>query len=189
MQPYQTITVETLNAAKGQAGVIIDVRTAMEHDDKQLACAHMHIPLDQLQPSEFMAAQTLGKDAPIYMLCHAGKRAAQAALKFAEAGARNVHVIDGGIVACEAAGLQLKGHGVTSAQSCSTTKRPMSLERQVRIAVGCIAGSGALAALVLNPLFAFIPLVMSGGLIFAGLTDRCGLALILTKAPWNNKKA
>lgn len=189
MQPYQTISAENLNTAKGQAGIVIDVRTAMEHDDKQLACAHMHIPLDQLQPSEFIAAQTLGKDAPIYMLCHAGKRAAQAALKFAEAGARNIHVIDGGIVACEAAGMQLKGHGVATMQTCPATNHPLSLERQVRIAVGCIAGAGALAALLLNPLFALIPLVMSGGLIFAGLTDRCGLALILTKAPWNNKKA
>ena len=188
MQPYQTISATDFAASKSQNGVIIDVRTAMEHDDKHLACAHLHIPLDQLQPAKIIAGQSAGKDTPLYMLCHAGKRAAQAAIKLADAGASQIYVIEGGIVACETAGHSLKGHGVSNTNAYCAVKGPMSLERQVRIAVGLIAGMGALAALLLHPLFAVIPLIMSGGLIFAGLTDRCGLALILTKAPWNTKK-
>ena len=65
------------------------------------------------------------------------------------------------------------------------TKGPISLERQVRIAAGAIAALGALLGLMLNPLFSIIPLFVGGGLVFAGVTDRCGMALVLTKAPWN----
>ncbi len=44
---------------------------------------------------------------------------------------------------------------------------------------------GAALGLFINPLFAAIPLFVGCGLIFAGVTDRCGMALVLTKAPWH----
>jgi len=46
---------------------------------------------------------------------------------------------------------------------------------------------GALLALFVNPAFVAIPLFVGCGLIFAGVTDRCGMMLVLTKAPWNKK--
>jgi len=36
-----------------------------------------------------------------------------------------------------------------------------------------------------NKLFAIIPLAVGCGLLFAGLTGICGLALLLAKMPWN----
>jgi hypothetical protein len=39
--------------------------------------------------------------------------------------------------------------------------------------------------LAVNPWFALIPLVTGCGLLFAGLTGFCGLALLLAKMPWN----
>jgi hypothetical protein len=47
------------------------------------------------------------------------------------------------------------------------------------------AATGAALALFINPIFGIIPLFVGCGLIFAGVTDRCGMALVLTKAPWN----
>ena len=57
--------------------------------------------------------------------------------------------------------------------------------RQVQIAVGSISAVGAALALLVNPMFALIPLVTGCGLLFAGVTGFCGLALVLAKMPWN----
>jgi hypothetical protein len=63
--------------------------------------------------------------------------------------------------------------------------RILPLMRQVQITVGFLAAGGALLTLTVNKLFAIIPLVVGSGLLFAGLTGFCGLALLLAKMPWN----
>jgi hypothetical protein len=59
----------------------------------------------------------------------------------------------------------------------------------VQIVVGSLSAAGALLALTVNPLFALLPLVIGSGLLFAGLTGFCGLALLLAKMPWNQTAA
>lgn len=188
MAGYQTIRAEKLGQAAAGDGVIIDVRTGMEHAEKRLTSGHEHVPLDELKPTDFMMRRGLDKDAAVYLLCRAGGRAAQAAEKFSAEGYRNVHVVEGGLVACEECGHELEGHDVSTGGAVAVTKGPLPLERQVRIAAGLIAGVGALLALTSSSLFAIVPLFVSGGLIFSGVTDRCGMALVLAKAPWNKTK-
>lgn len=186
MTAIHTVPAATLGTLSYDAGIILDVRTAMEHGEKRLAASHAHIPLDELNPDDFMMRHGLDKDSAVYILCRSGKRALQAADKFSASGYRNVHIVEGGLVACEEHGLALHGHATTpSAAQARGTTSPIPLERQVRIAAGLIASTGAALALILSPLFALIPLFVGCGLIFAGITDRCGMALILTKAPWN----
>lgn len=97
------------------------------------------------------------------------------------AGYPNMIVIEGGIMACEICGHEVDGY----AASQSKTTRPPSLERQVRICAGLLVMIGALLSLFINPLFGIIPLAVGSGLVFSGITDRCGMALFLAKAPWN----
>ena len=59
--------------------------------------------------------------------------------------------------------------------------------RQVQIAVGILSTAGAALALGVNVWFAIIPLVTGCGLLFAGLTGTCGLALLLARMPWNRQ--
>ena len=61
----------------------------------------------------------------------------------------------------------------------------LPLMRQVQITVGCLSAAGAALALAVNPWFALLPLITGCGLLFAGLTGFCGLALLLAKMPWN----
>jgi hypothetical protein len=61
--------------------------------------------------------------------------------------------------------------------------------RQVQITAGTISALGAVLALALNPLFAIIPLFIGCGLLFAGLTGTCGMAMFLAKMPWNRGSA
>jgi len=185
MTSYQTFRAEELQSLDPNASIILDVRTGMEHAEKRLTFGHAHIPLDELKPTDFMMRHGLDKDSGVYILCRSGKRATQAAEKFVAEGYRNIHVIEGGIIACEDCGQKVEGHAANTNIASPQAKGPISLERQVRIVAGAIAASGALLGLMVNPLFSIIPLFVGGGLVFAGITDRCGMALLLTKAPWN----
>ena len=60
----------------------------------------------------------------------------------------------------------------------------MSLERQVRIAAGTLVLIGVALGFV-HPAFFALAAFVGAGLTFAGITDRCGMALILAKMPWN----
>jgi hypothetical protein len=66
----------------------------------------------------------------------------------------------------------------------------MSLERQVRIAAGALVATGAaLAAFGPDPMWRQIGVGLAGfigcGLVFAGVTDTCGMAMLIAKMPWN----
>jgi hypothetical protein len=63
--------------------------------------------------------------------------------------------------------------------------RVLPLMRQVQITVGFLSAAGAALALTVNLRFALIPLIIGCGLLFAGLTGFCGLAVLLAKMPWN----
>ena len=185
MTVYKSFPARQLGSLDPHNTLILDVRTGMEHGEKHLTFGHAHVPLDVLNPADVMMRHGLDKNSGVYILCRSGKRAAQAAEKFIAAGYVNVHVIEGGIIACEECGQKVQGHATTAPSATLKNKGPLTLERQVRIAAGAIAAIGALLGLLVNPLFGLIPLFVGCGLVFAGVTDRCGMALLLTKAPWN----
>lgn len=185
MTSFSTINAKELDHIDPNQGVILDVRTHMEHAEKHIGFGHAHVPLDELKPKDFMMRHGLDRDADVYILCRSGKRAAQAAEKFVGEGYRNIKVIEGGIIACEDCGHDIRGHGAGKTPQGEKPKGPISLERQVRIAAGLFVATGAALGLLINPIFTVIPLFVGCGLIFAGATDRCGMALVLTKAPWN----
>ena len=192
------ISAHDLRSVDLTAGVIIDVRTPMEHHEKRLTCAHTHIPLDQLDPRAFMEQNNLPSDTPVYLLCRSGGRATQAAAKFISAGYPNVSVIAGGIMACETCGHDIIGTAVPSpgptgrcgppslTDGFFTIRRPITLERQVRITAGALVLAGLLGTVLIHPAFIGITAFVGAGLLYAGLTDRCGMALILARAPWNS---
>ena len=105
MSAIKTISPKNITP---QSAVILDVRNPGEHADRRLACDHVLVPLDKLDPAAFIAEHHLDGSKPLYILCHAGKRAAMAADMFHRAGFDNVHVIEGGIVGCMACGTLLK---------------------------------------------------------------------------------
>ncbi len=181
MPDYTVIPAAELKKIAGTGGRIVDVRTAVEHQTQHLLRPHDHTPLDQLNPADFMLRRGLDRDAPVYFLCRSGMRARTAAENFAAAGYKNVYVIDGGITACEACGEPVSGGNASPTAGSGV----ISLERQVRIAAGALVALGALSGYALHPAFYLLSFLVGAGLVYAGVTDHCGMALILTKAPWN----
>jgi rhodanese-related sulfurtransferase len=162
--------------AAGKAGKsieIIDVRTPIEFREMHLEGAR-NVPLDNLDPAAVMKARNRPESEPLYVICRSGSRGRAAYEKFLAAGFSNIVNVDGGTLACIAAGLPVvRG------------KKMISLERQVRIAAGLLVLLGALLGWFVHPAFVFLSAFIGAGLIFAGVTDRCGMGLLLARIPWN----
>ena len=65
---------------------------------------------------------------------------------------------------------------------------PISLERQVRISAGALVVAGVALGWFVHPSFYGLSAFVGAGLIFAGITDICGMCLLLAKLPWNKRK-
>ena len=66
-------------------------------------------------------------------------------------------------------------------------RKMMSLERQVRIAAGALVFTGALLGYFVNPAWIALSGFVGAGLIFAGITDTCGMGMLIARMPWNNR--
>jgi rhodanese-related sulfurtransferase len=152
---------------------LIDVRTPAEFAEIHVDFAH-NVPLDQLKP-ETLAREVNGE--ALYVICRSGNRGNQACQKLETTGL-NVINVEGGTLAWEAAGLPV----------VRGAKKVISLERQVRIAAGFLVLVGAVLAMVVHPYFAGLSAFVGAGLIFSGVTDTCGMAMLLARMPWNQVK-
>lgn len=152
---------------------VIDVRTPVEYREVH-APQSRNVPLDQLRPSDLLQNRQGGSEAPLYIFCRSGNRARMAWKKFQEAGFDQAIVVDGGVQAWEEAGLPVE-----------RGKKAISLERQVRIVAGFLVFLGAVLALLVDYRFALLPAFVGAGLMFAGITDTCGMGMLLARMPWN----
>ena len=149
---------------------LLDVRSPGEFENAHIGGAY-NVPLDLLGEHAKDVRSTTG---PVVLICQSGQRASRAEQLLRSAGLANVHVLDGGMKEWAGRGLPV-----------IRIKARMSLERQVRIAAGAMAASGAFAALLLDPLFAIVPALIGSGLVFAGVTDTCAMGLLLARLPYN----
>jgi rhodanese-related sulfurtransferase len=152
---------------------IIDVRTRGEFARVHAVPARS-MPLDELDPAAVLA-QRASPAEPIYLICQSGQRASQAWQRLTDAGATDVYCVEGGTVAWERMGLPVE----------RGASRMISLERQVRIGAGSLVLLGTVLALAVHPAFLLIPGFVGTGLMFAGITDYCGMAMVLSRMPWN----
>ncbi|MEQ8786814.1 MAG: rhodanese-like domain-containing protein [Pirellulaceae bacterium] len=152
---------------------LIDVRTPVEFREIHLSWAR-NVPLDQLDPQAVMKARNGSAEQTLYVVCRSGSRGRQACERFIKAGFTNVVNIEGGTQACAQAGLDVvRG------------KKVMSLERQVRVAAGSLILLSAALGWLVHPGFYGLAAFVGAGLVFAGITDTCGMGLMLARMPWN----
>ena len=155
---------------------LIDVRTPVEFREVHATSAR-NIPLDSLDPHAVMQARNGTAKEPLYVMCRSGNRSTKACQQFVDAGYSNVVNVEGGANAWDAAGLPVvRG------------KKAVSLERQVRILAGFLALLGAVLGFFVHPYFIGLSAFIGAGLMFAGITDTCGMGMMLAKMPWNQCK-
>ena len=133
-----------------------------------------NVPLDQLDPKALMQARNGSNGEPLYVICKSGGRSRQACEKFVQAGFTNVVNVEGGTMACIEAGLPVvRG------------KKAISLERQVRIAAGSLVLVGGDRIVLVPSGLIWLSAFVGAGLVFAGITDTCGMGMLLARMPWN----
>lgn len=168
-----TITPQKLSELihSGAAVELIDVRTPVEYREVHVSSAR-NVPLDQLNAAQFAAGRSAAE--PLYVICRSGSRGKQACEKFLAAGYTNVVNVEGGTQAWDQAGLPVvRG------------KKAISLERQVRIAAGLLVVTGSVLGYFASPNWIGLSAFVGAGLTFAGITDTCGMGLLLARMPWN----
>lgn len=163
-------------AAKLNAGEtidLIDVRMPVEFREVHAEGARS-VPLDSLDPRALMSQRNGSSGTPLYVMCRSGHRSRMACEKFESAGYEDIVNVEGGTVAWEAAGLPVvRG------------KKAVSLERQVRILAGFLVLVGAVLGFFFHPWFIGLSAFIGAGLMFAGITDTCGMGMMLARMPWN----
>ena len=174
MPELTTISVKRLAELRERGDAdVIDVRTPVEFREVH-AIAVRNVPLDSLDPHVVMKERNGTANDSLYVICRTGSRASKACQQFIDAGYTNVVNVEGGTQAWDEAGLPVvRG------------KKTISLERQVRIAAGFLVLLGAVLGFFVNPYFIGLSAFVGAGLMFAGITDTCGMAMMLAKMPWN----
>lgn len=168
-----TITPRQLFELKqsGKPVELIDVRTPVEFREVHVTFAR-NVPLDRLDAGSFGTSN--GSAEPLYVICRSGSRGRQACEKLLAAGRSQVVNVEGGTQAWDEAGLPV-----------TRGKKAISLERQVRIAAGSLVLVGAVLGAFVSPYWIGLSAFVGAGLVFAGITDTCGMGMLLARMPWN----
>lgn len=154
---------------------LIDVRTPLEYSEMHIGFAR-NVPLDELDPDALFENRNEKSDQPLYVICNSGARSTKACAKIIKRVDGNVINVEGGTKAWDDAGLPVvRG------------KKAMSLERQVRIAAGSLVLIGVGLGFGVHPALFGLSAFVGAGLVFAGVTDTCGMGMLLARMPWNKR--
>jgi rhodanese-related sulfurtransferase len=171
----RVVACHELGPQPGDDWLVVDVRTPGEFGGAHIE-GSVNAPLGGLAGhAPDLRARAEGKR--VALVCRTGRRAEEARgllerELFADHG--EVCVLDGGVEAWERAGF----HVVRG-------EAGMSLERQVRIVAGLLVVLGSVLGLTVHIGFVGLAAFVGAGLVFAGVNDTCGMAMMLAKMPWN----
>lgn len=149
---------------------LVDVREPVEHAEEHIEGSRL-IPLGEIE----RRVTEIDRSKPLVITCRSGKRGAEALSRLQAMGFTNARNLEGGVLAWKAAGLPLG----------RSAKKVFPLMQQVQLTIGLGVLTGALLSLTVNPNWVFLCAFFGAGLTLAGSTGWCGLAILMSKLPWN----
>jgi len=149
---------------------LIDVRTPAEFEAAHIPGAY-NVPLDTLREHREEIARRL--DEEVVLVCRSGQRAARAQEALAAAGLPNLHLLEGGMQAWQAAG-----------GAVNRGRQKWDIERQVRLVAGSVV-LGSILASTRVPGAKWVAAALGTGLTAASLTNSCAMGAALSKLPYN----
>lgn len=153
--------------------VLLDVREEFEHAAERINAA-ISTPLSKLDPESI---RTQHLNSRVIFHCRSGKRSADAAAR-CQLNGESVFHLAGGIENWKASGREVL-------RSESAPKLPVM--QQVQIAAGLLVLTGVILGAAVSPWFLVISGFVGTGLLFAGTTGWCGMAMLLASMPWNRR--
>ena len=152
---------------------LIDVRQYPEFAAAHIAGSEL-VPLHTIEE----ACVAWNREDTITLVCKSGRRAVTARETLAKRGFQNLTVLEGGVDAWAAARKPL----------VSLSRKPWSMERQVRTAAGSLVLLTLLLAFTVSHYFFAATAFVGAGLVFAGISDICMMASLLGRLPWNRAR-
>lgn len=149
---------------------LVDVREPIEHAEEHIDGSIL-IPLGQIEKR----ASEIDRNQSLVITCRSGKRGAEALKKLQAMGFTKAHNLEGGILAWKAAGFNVS----------QSAKKVLPLMQQVQLTIGLGVLTGVVLSLTVHPNWVFLSAFFGAGLTFAGSTGWCGLAIFMSKMPWN----
>jgi rhodanese-related sulfurtransferase len=157
--------VENLDENK----VLLDVRSTDEHLSGSIPGA-ICIPHTEIEKQ----ISRLSPDQEIMLFCKSGGRSAKACETLKKLGFKNITELEGGF-----------NNWCENNYPIKKKRQAISIQRQVMIAAGTLVFSGAILGHLVNYNFYALSAFVGAGLMFAGFSGFCGMALLLEKMPWN----
>jgi rhodanese-related sulfurtransferase len=154
---------------------VIDVRTPGEFESIHLPMAKNR-PLEQLGRHQEEIRELVDQGREIVLMCRSGARAHQAQERLAAAGLPTLPILEGGMVAWQAADGEVVRDVIR-----------WDLERQVRLVAGLLVALSIAVSIVLPPA-RFVAGFIGLGLTFAALTNTCAMGMALSKLPYNRPR-
>lgn len=173
------MTLKTIDASAahrliGTGALLVDIREADEY-------AREHIAGARSTPVSALAARALETNGAQQVIfhCRSGARTASNAARLAEAAPCEAYLLEGGLEAWKKAGLPVS----------TDRSQPLEIMRQVQLAAGSLILLGAALGAFVSTWGYLLSALVGAGLVFAGATGHCGLALLLQRMPWNRRPA
>ncbi len=151
---------------------VIDVREPDEHAAERIEGSVL-VPLSAFDPKR---VPTGADEREVVLHCRGGRRSGEAAARLIAAGRAGAVHLTGGIEAWKSAGLPVQR---------AAGRIPISIMRQVQIVVGSMVLLCSLLAWFVSPGFLVLTGFFGAGLLFAGVSGTCGMAVMLSFMPWN----
>lgn len=169
----QALDAATAKAWLDQGDTLfLDVREPGEHAREHIAGARLQ-PLSTLNPANL----NLNGAGRVVVHCASGMRSAKAAEQLQAAGIASVAHLAGGLQAWREA-----GYGVVVDREA-----PLPIMRQVQIVAGALVVLGIGLGAAVHPALYGLAGFVGAGLLFAGITGWCGMAVFLGQLPYNKR--
>lgn len=166
----KTISPREAKTLVDEGALLIDVREPNEFAAEHIHGAITH-PLSRLRSEKPVTPA----DGQVIFMCQSGARTGGNAGALASCTSCEGYILEGGLSAWKQAGLPVEG----------AMRQPISIIRQVLITAGTLIVLGFLLGLFVAPLWHVLSAAVGAGLAFAGVTDICPMARLLSKMPWN----
>ncbi|SBV90929.1 Inner membrane protein YgaP [uncultured delta proteobacterium] len=167
IQPQQA-----LRLVRDENAILADTREPDEY-------ARMRIAGARLMPLSVLAClpEDEDKERPIVYFCRSGHRTKTGESLLDARGHARTYILEGGILGWKSAGLPLVVESL-----------PLPVMRQVQLIAGGLILLFVLLGMVFSP-FLWLAALVGLGLVTAGITGFCGMALVLQKMPWNRRRS
>lgn len=177
-----TISAQAAQDHIATGAVWVDIREVDEFQREYIPEA-IHAPLSQCQSGQCPESIPTGQTLIFY--CQSGARTRIASRLLANLAAQRgcpaCFVLEHGLQGWKRMGLPIAHTG------SSTPRQPISLFRQIQIVAGALVLLGTVLGYLVSPYFFVLCGFIGAGLVFAGISGFCGLAILLSHMPWNRR--